>query len=161
MVTTHSYTSSQKIVDGPHKDLRRGRAAALNLFPTTTGAAIATIKILPELEGKINGIAIRVPTPVGSLTDLTACVRKDTSVEGVNKIFKDAAKGKLKGILAVEDEPLVLSDFVGNPYSAIVDSQFTMVQDKNLVKVLAWYDNEWGYACRLAEMAERMAGSMG
>ncbi len=156
MVTTHSYTSSQKIVDGPHKDLRRGRAAALNLFPTTTGAAIATTKVLPELEGKINGIAIRIPTPVGSLTDLTACVKKGTSAEEVNDIFRKAAKGKLKNILAVEDEPLVLSDFVGNPYSAIVDSQFTMVQDKNLVKVLAWYDNEWGYACRLAEMAEFM-----
>ena len=154
MVTIHSYTSSQKIVDGPHKDLRRGRAAAINLFPTTTGAAIATTKVLPELEGKINGIAIRVPTPVGSLTDLTVCVKKGTSVEEVNDIFKKAAKGKLKNILAVEDGPLVLADFIGNPYSAIVDTQFTMVQNKNLVKVLAWYDNEWGYACRLAEMAE-------
>ena len=154
MVTIHSYTSSQKIVDGPHKDLRRGRAAAINIFPTTTGAAIATTKVLLELEGKINGIAIRVPTPVGSLIDLTAYVKKGTSVEEVNDIFRKAAKDKLKNILTVEDEPLVLVDFIGNPYSAIVDSQFTMVQNKNLVKVLAWYDNEWGYACRLAEITE-------
>lgn len=153
MTTIHSYTSSQKLVDGPHKDLRRARAAAMNIIPTTTGAAIATTKVLPELEGKITGIAIRVPVLVGSLTDFVACVKKETSVEEVNKIFRNAAKKELKGILAVEDEPLVLTDFVGNPYSAIVDSQFTMVQDKTLVKVLAWYDNEWGYACRLAEMA--------
>ena len=154
MTTIHSYTSTQKIVDGPHKDLRRGRAAAVNIFPTTTGAAISVTKVLPELEGKLDGIAIRVPSVVISLLDFVAQVKKGTSAEEVNKIFEQASQKELKGILVNEDLPLVSTDFVGNPYSAIVDTQFTIVQDKNLVKVLAWYDNEWGYACRLAEMAE-------
>jgi glyceraldehyde 3-phosphate dehydrogenase len=154
MTTIHSYTSTQKLVDGPHKDLRRGRAAAVNIIPTTTGAAISTIRVLPELEGKLDGIAIRVPLVNISLLDFVAQVKKLTKSDLVNKVFKEVAKKDLKGILAIEDLPLVSTDFIGNPYSAIIDTQFTMVEGKNLVKVLAWYDNEWGYACRLAEMAE-------
>ena len=154
MTTIHSYTSTQKLVDGPHKDLRRGRAAAVNIVPTTTGAAVSVIKVLPGLEGKLDGIAIRVPLVDISLLDFVAQVKKLTTSDVVNKVFKQASQKELKGILAVEDLPLVSTDFIGNPYSAIVDSQFTMVEGKNLVKVLAWYDNEWGYACRLAEMAE-------
>jgi len=154
MTTIHSYTSTQKIVDGPHKDLRRGRAAAVNIVPTTTGAAISVIRVLPELKGKLDGIAVRVPSIDVSLIDFVAQVKKQTTIEKVNKIFKQVSQKKLKGILSVEDEPLVSTDFIGNPYSAIIDSQMTRVEDKNLVKILAWYDNEWGYACRLAEFAE-------
>ena len=154
MTTVHSYTSTQKLVDGPHKDLRRGRAAAVNVVPTTTGAAVSVIKVLPELEGKLDGIAIRVPSVDISLLDFVAQVKKLTTSDVVNKVFKQASQKELKGILAVEDLPLVSTDFIGNPYSAIIDSQFTMVEGKNLVKVLAWYDNEWGYACRLAEITE-------
>lgn len=154
MTTIHSYTSTQRIVDGPHKDLRRGRAAAINIIPTTTGAAISVVRVLPELEGKLNGIAVRVPTADVSLLDFVAQVKKFTKSDLVNKVFREASQKELKGILMVEDKPLVSTDFIGNPYSAIIDSQFTQVEGKNLVKVLAWYDNEWGYACRLAEMAE-------
>lgn len=156
MTTIHSYTSTQRIVDGPHKDLRRGRAAAVNIIPTTTGAAISTVRVLPELENKLDGIAIRVPTVAGSLSDVTAQVKKETSVEEVNNLFKESAENKLKGIVAFEKKPLVSTDFIGNPHSVIIDSQFTNVQDGHLVKILGWYDNEWGYACRLAEMAEFM-----
>lgn len=154
MTTIHSYTSSQNIVDGPHKDLRRARAAAVNLVPTTTGAAISTIKVLPELKGKLDGIAVRVPSLDGSLLDFVICVKKDTSKEEVNQVFKDVSQKKLKGILHVEEKPLVSIDFYGKPHSAIVDKEFTQVQNNNLIKVLAWYDNEWGYAVRLAEIAE-------
>jgi glyceraldehyde 3-phosphate dehydrogenase len=154
MTTIHSYTSTQKIVDGPHKDLRRGRAAAVNIVPTTTGAAISVIRVLPELKGKLDGIAVRVPSIDVSLIDFVAQVKKQTTVEKINKVFKQVSQKKLKGILSVENEPLVSTDFIGNPYSAIIDSQMTRVENKNLVKVLAWYDNEWGYACRLAEFAE-------
>jgi glyceraldehyde 3-phosphate dehydrogenase len=154
MTTIHSYTSTQKIVDGPHKDLRRGRAAAVNIVPTTTGAAISVIRVLPGLEGKLDGIAVRVPSIDISLVDFTAQVKKQTTTEEVNKVFKEVSQKELKGILAVEDLPLVSADFIGNSYSAIIDSQMTRVEDKALVKALAWYDNEWGYACRLAEMAE-------
>jgi len=154
MTTIHSYTSNQNLVDGPHKDLRRGRAAAINFLPTTTGAAIATTKVLPELKGKICGIAVRIPTPTGSISDISVQVEKETSAEKVNDIFRKVAKGKLKGILTVEDKSLVSTDYIGNPYSAIVDTQMTLVEDKTMVKVLAWYDNEFGYACRLAEFAE-------
>ena len=154
MTTIHSYTSSQRLVDAPHKDLRRGRAAAINFVPTTTGAAVATTKVLPELEGKICGIAVRVPTPVGSISDITVQVKKQTSVKEVNNIFRKVANGKLKGVLRVEDNPLVSTDYIGDTYSAIIDTQMTLVQDKTLVKVMAWYDNEYGYACRLAEFAE-------
>lgn len=154
MTTSHSYTNDQRILDLPHKDLRRARAAALNIIPTTTGAASAIGKVIPELNGKLDGIALRVPTPVVSVLDLICEVGKSTSVEAVNTLFKKAAKTqKLKGILAAEEEPLVSSDFRGSSFSAIVDLPLTMVKD-NLVKIVAWYDNEWGYACRLAEFAE-------
>ncbi len=154
MTTIHSYTSTQKIVDGPHKDLRRGRAAAVNIVPTTTGAAISVIQVLPELKGKLDGIAVRVPSIDVSLIDFVAQVKKQTTVEKVNKIFKQVSQKKLKGILRIEKEPLVSTDYIGDTYSAIIDTQMTMVQDKTLIKVMAWYDNEYGYACRLAEMAE-------
>jgi len=122
--------------------------------PTTTGAAISVIRVLPELKGKLDGIAVRVPSVDVSLIDFVAQVKKQTTVEKINKVFKQVSQKKLKGILSVEDEPLVSTDFIGNPYSAIIDSQMTRVENKNLVKILAWYDNEWGYACRLAELAE-------
>jgi len=154
MTTIHSYTNDQRILDLPHKDLRRARAAALNIIPTSTGAASALGQVIPELEGKLNGIALRVPTPTVSIVDLICQVREKTTLEGVNNLFKKVALSKgFKGILSVEEEPLVSSDYKGNPYSAIVDLPLTMVED-NLVKVVAWYDNEWGYACRLAEFAE-------
>jgi len=155
MTTIHSYTNDQRLLDSPHKDLRRARSAALSMIPTSTGAAIAVIKTIPELEGKIHGIAVRVPTPVVSLVDFVAKVKKETAVEEVNQVFKQASSDeKLKGILGIEETPLVSVDFKSNPFSAIIDTSLTMVQQKNLVKVLAWYDNEWGYACRLAEFAE-------
>lgn len=155
MTTIHSYTNDQRLLDSPHKDLRRARSAALSMIPTSTGAAIAVIKTIPELEGKIHGIAVRVPTPVVSLVDFVAKVKKETIAEEVNQVFKKASSDeKLKGILDIEETPLVSIDFKSNPFSAIIDAASTMVQQKNLVKVLAWYDNEWGYACRLAEFAE-------
>ena len=155
MTTIHSYTNNQNLLDLPHKDLRRARAAGLSMIPTTTGAAIAVIKTLPELEGKIHGLAIRVPTPVVSLVDFTAKVVKDTSIEEVNHIFKKASdQPELKGILGIEDAPLVSIDYRGNSFSSIVDAGSTMVQKGNLVKVLSWYDNEWGYACRLADFCK-------
>jgi len=154
MTTSHSYTNDQRILDLPHKDLRRARAAALNIIPTSTGAASAIGKVIPELKGKLDGIALRVPTPVVSVLDLVCEVEKKTSAETVNAAFKKAAQTqKLKGILAVETEPLVSSDYRSSTFSAIVDLSLTMVND-NLVKVIAWYDNEWAYACRLAEFAE-------
>jgi len=153
MTTVHSYTNDQRILDLPHSDLRRARAAALNIIPTTTGAAKAIGKIIPELNGKLDGIAIRVPTPTVSVLDLVVQVKKTPKNETeVNNIFEKSAK-KLKGILKVEKEPLVSTDFIGNSHSAIIDASQTMVKS-NLVKVLAWYDNEWGYSCRLAEFTE-------
>jgi len=154
MTTIHSYTNDQRILDLPHKDLRRARAAALNIIPTTTGAAKAIGKVIPELEGKLDGMAMRVPTPTVSILDLICHVKSDTTKEEVNKVFREAAKSpELKGILRVEENPLVSNDFKGDSYSAIVDAPSTMAQN-NLVKVVAWYDNEWAYACRLAEFAE-------
>lgn len=154
MTTIHGYTASQNLVDGPHKDYRRGRAAAENILPTTTGAAKATTKVIPELEGLFDGIAIRVPVPVGSISDLTFLVEKKTSVEEINKAFRDAAQKDLyKGVLDITEEPIVSSDILGNLHSAVVDLSFTRVVDGDLVKVLAWYDNEWGYATRLVDMA--------
>ncbi|MBU4298865.1 type I glyceraldehyde-3-phosphate dehydrogenase, partial [Patescibacteria group bacterium] len=154
MSTIHSYTNDQKILDSPHKDLRRARAAALNIIPTTTGAAKAIGKVIPELKGKLNGIAFRVPTATVSVLDLICQVEKKTSAEEVNYTFKKASSKKdLKGILGIEDALLVSSDYIGNSFSAVVDAGLTMVLD-NLVKVVAWYDNEWAYACRLAEFAE-------
>lgn len=154
MTTVHSYTNDQKILDLPHKDLRRARAAGLNIIPTSTGAARAIGKMIPELQGKLDGIAMRVPTPTVSVLDLIVEVKKPTTKEEVNAAFKKAAETKgFKGILRVEEEPLVSMDFKGDTYSAIVDVEETMVKD-NMVKVVAWYDNEWGYSCRLAEFAE-------
>jgi len=158
MTTVHSYTNDQKILDLPHKDLRRTRAAALNLIPTSTGATKAIGKIIPELDGKLDGISIRVPTPTVSILDLIVEVEKSTNKEEVNAAFKKAAN-ELKGILKIEEEPLVSTDYIGNTYSAVVDVSQTMVKD-NLIKVLGWYDNEYAYACRLAEFAEYVGKKM-
>jgi len=156
MTTVHAYTADQRIVDGPHKDLRRARAAAHNIVPTTTGAAIAVTEVIPELKGKMDGIAIRVPVPDGSVTDFVCEVEKNTSVEGVNKLFKTMADGKLKGIIEYTEEPLVSSDIIGNPHSVIFDALSTHVIDGKLIKVLGWYDNEWGYSCRMIDMIKVM-----
>ena len=154
MTTIHSYTNDQMILDLPHKDLRRARAAALNIIPTTTGAASAIGRVIPELKGKLNGIAFRVPTPTVSVLDLICEVEKEATSEEVNYVFKKVSRQpELKGILGIEDAPLVSSDYIGNSFSAIVDAPLTMAKD-NLIKVVAWYDNEWAYACRLAEFAE-------
>ncbi len=160
MTTCHSYTNDQKILDLAHKDLRRARAAALNIIPTSTGAASAIGKVIPELEGKLDGVAFRVPTPTVSILDLICEVEKKTAVEEVNYAFKKASQKKeLKGILGIEDALLVSSDYIGNSFSAIVDASLTMVIE-NLVKVVAWYDNEWAYACRLAEFADYIGGKV-
>lgn len=160
MTTIHSYTNSQRLLDSPHKDLRRTRAAALSMIPTTTGAAIAVTKTIPELKDKIDGMAVRIPTFIVSLVDFVAKVKKDTTVEKVNDIFREAAQcERLKGILSLEEEPLASIDFKGNSFSAVVDANATMVEQRNLVKILAWYDNEWGYSCRLAEFAEYIGKS--
>jgi len=154
MTTSHSYTNDQRILDLPHKDLRRARAAAINIIPTSTGAASAIGRVIPELEGKLDGIALRVPTPIVSILDLICEVEKKTTSQEVNYIFKKASQQKtFQGILGIEDAQLVSSDYKGNSFSAIVDSGLTMAKD-NLIKVVAWYDNEWAYACRLAEFAE-------
>ncbi len=154
ITTVHSYTNDQRILDLPHKDLRRARAAAVNIIPTSTGAAKAIGKIIPELDGKLDGIAVRVPTTTVSLLDLIVEVKKSTTKEEVNEAFKKASDSKnYKGILRVEEEPLVSTDFKGDKYSAIVDIEKTMVNE-NMVKIVAWYDNEWGYSCRLADFAE-------
>ena len=157
MTTIHSYTNDQRILDQPHKDLRRARAAALSQIPTTTGAARAVGLVMPELKGKIDGIAIRVPTPNVSIVDLVAVVSGKTSAEDVNAAFRKAAGGSLKGILGVSDEPLVSVDYMGDSRSAIVDSAETKVIGDNLVKVLAWYDNEWGYSCRMVDLVKYIA----
>ncbi|MDD4831137.1 MAG: type I glyceraldehyde-3-phosphate dehydrogenase [Candidatus Pacebacteria bacterium] len=154
MTTTHAYTNDQKILDVSHKDLRRARAAAINIIPTTTGAAKTIGKVIPELKGKLDGIALRVPVPTVSVVDLVCEVEKSTTAEEVNYAFKKASQEEaLQGIFGVEDAPLVSSDYVGSSFSSVVDSPMTMAND-NLVKVIAWYDNEWGYACRLAEFVE-------
>jgi len=152
MTTVHSYTNDQKILDAPHKDLRRARAAAISQIPTTTGAAKAIGLVMPDLKGKIDGISIRVPTPNVSLVDLVALVKKETTAEEINAALKAAAGGELKGILDYIEEPLVSVDFMANPHSSIVDGLSTKVIEGNLVKVLAWYDNEWGYSCRLVDL---------
>jgi glyceraldehyde 3-phosphate dehydrogenase len=154
MTTIHSYTNDQKILDAPHKDLRRARAAAVAQIPTTTGAAKAVGLVLPELKGKIDGIAIRVPTPNVSIVDLVAVLKIKAAAEEVNAAFVKASKGELKGILSYTDEPLVSVDFMSNPNSAIVDGLSTKVIGDNLIKVLAWYDNEWGYSCRLVDLVK-------
>ncbi|MEX2283495.1 MAG: type I glyceraldehyde-3-phosphate dehydrogenase [Gemmatimonadota bacterium] len=153
MTTVHSYTNDQNILDLPHKDLRRARAAAMSIIPTTTGAAKATSLVIPELKGRIDGVAMRVPTPDVSMVDLTAELEKTVTVDSLNAAFKSAAASTLKGILAVSDEPLVSVDYIGNPASSIVDLLSTMVLEERLVKVIAWYDNEWGYSTRCVDLA--------
>ncbi len=153
MTTIHSYTNDQNLLDLPHKDLRRARAAAVNIVPSTTGAAKAIGEVIPSLKGKLNGVSLRVPTPTGSITDLTIVSKKATTVEEVNAAFEKAANGKMKGILGLEKRPLVLKDFVGDSRSCIIDAELTQVIGGTLVKALGWYDNEWGYSNRLAELA--------
>ena len=157
MTTIHSYTNDQKILDVFHRDLRRARAAAVNIIPTTTGAARVVGVVIPELQGKLHGIAIRVPTPTVSIVDFVADLNRQVSPEEVNQAFRDGAEGTMRGIIEYCDEPLVSMDFKSNPASAIFDSLSTMVMDGNMVKVLAWYDNEWGYSCRLADLAAYIA----
>ena len=152
MTTVHSYTNDQQLLDLPHKDLRRARAAALSIIPTTTGAAMAVGEVLPELKGKLDGISMRVPTPNVSVVDLAALVEKKTSKEEVNAAFKAAADGPLKGILEYVEVPLVSIDFRGNPHSSILDAPYTSVMDGDFVKILAWYDNEWGYSNRCVDL---------
>lgn len=157
MTTVHSYTNDQRILDLVHKDLRRARAAAQSIIPTTTGAAKAVALVLPHLKGKLNGFAMRVPTPNVSVVDFVAEVEKPATVETVNNALKAAADGKLKGILAYTEEPLVSRDFNGDPHSSIVDGLSTMVIDDTMVKVIAWYDNEWGYSCRVVDLVAYIA----
>lgn len=156
MTTVHSYTNDQRILDLPHKDLRRARAAAVNIIPTTTGAAKAVTLVMPELKGKLDGFALRVPTPDGSITDFTAIVEKETTVEEINAAFKAAAEGALKGYLEYTEDPIVSSDIVGNPHSCIFDGLSTMVSGK-LVKIVGWYDNEFGYSTRIVDLTEKVA----
>jgi len=158
MTTIHAYTNDQQILDLPHKDLRRARAAGVSMIPTTTGAAKAVALVLPELKGKLNGFAIRVPTPNVSCVDLVAEVAKPTSAEEVNAAFKAASENELKGILQYCEEPLVSKDFNGNPYSSIIDALSTMVMEGNMVKVLSWYDNEWGYSNRVVDLIGFITG---
>ena len=160
MTTIHAYTNDQRILDLPHKDLRRARAAALSMIPTTTGAAKAVGLVLPELKGKLDGYAMRVPTPDVSVVDLVALVEKPTSAEAVNAAFQQAAEGPLKGILRYCEEELVSRDFLGDPHSSIVDAGFTKVIDGTCVKVTAWYDNEWGYSCRVRDLIKYVAKSL-
>src|SRR5881394_1404910 len=157
MTTIHSYTNDQQLLDLPHKDLRRARAAALSMIPTSTGAAKAVALVIPELKGKFDGISVRVPTPNVSLVDVVMNVEKETSAEEVNKALKDAANGELQGILAFSEEPLVSIDYRGNPNSSIVDAENTKVIGGTMVKVLSWYDNEWGYSCRVRDLVKFVA----
>jgi glyceraldehyde 3-phosphate dehydrogenase len=157
MTTIHSYTNDQVVLDTFHKDVRRARAAALNMIPTTTGAAKAVTQVIPELQGKIHGLAFRVPTPTVSVIDFVCDLEKEVTAEQVNKAFQAAAGGPLSGILEFCQEELVSMDFKGNPHSSIIDGPGTMVIGGNLVKILAWYDNEWGYSCRLGDLAVYIA----
>jgi glyceraldehyde 3-phosphate dehydrogenase len=155
MTTVHAYTNDQMILDRAHKDMRRARAAALSIIPTTSGATSATGVVIPELAGKLDGMAMRVPVPTASVVDFVGVLKEETTVNDVNDAFREAAKGNLEGILDYTEEPLVSCDYIHNPFSAVVDGLSTMVNG-SLVKILVWYDNEWGYACRLVEMAEKM-----
>ena len=157
MTTVHSYTNDQQLLDLPHSDLRRARAAALSIIPTTTGAALAVGEVLPELKGKLDGIAMRVPTPNVSVVDLAAVIEKPTTTEEVNAAFKAAAEGELKGILEYSETPLVSIDFRGNPHSSILDAPYTKVMDGDFVKLLSWYDNEWGYSRRCGDLVKFLA----
>jgi len=158
MTTIHSYTSTQNILDGPYswKKITRGRAAAENIVPTTTGAAVATTIVLPELEGKLDGMAVRSQTPTGSLVDLVATLDKEVTVEEINNTMKEYAEGQMKGILEYNEEPIVSRDIIGNPHSSIYDANYTKIIEGNMVKILSWYDNEWGYAQRLNDFAVKM-----
>jgi len=157
MTTIHSYTNDQRLLDLPHKDLRRARSAAINIIPTSTGAAKAIGLVIPSLSGKMNGIAVRVPTPDGSLVDLVCTLKRDSSVEEINAALKAAAEGPMKGILQYSTDPLVSTDIVGNPHSSIFDSLSTMMIGKRQVKLISWYDNEYGYSCRCVDLFKRMA----
>lgn len=154
MTTIHSYTNDQRILDLPHKDLRRARAAAVSIIPTTTNAAIAVTEVIPALKGRFDGMAMRVPTPCGSISDITVIVKRNTTVSEVNSILKKASETQMKGVLGYTEEPLVSKDIVGNSCSAIVDGLLTRVMEGNLVKILSWYDNEWGYSCRIIDLLE-------
>ena len=158
MTTVHAYTNDQSILDLPHTDLRRARAAAENIIPTTTGAAKAVGKIIPELSGKLNGMAMRVPVKDGSVVDFVAELEKDTTVEEINAAMKKAAEGEMKGILEYTEDPIVSVDIIGNPHSCIFDALSTMTIEKNMVKVIGWYDNEWGYSSRVVDLAKLIAG---
>ncbi len=159
MTTIHSYTADQNLIDGPHKDLRRARAAGVNIVPTSTGAAKAAFKTIPTLKGKFDGLAVRVPTPVVSLSDITVVLKKKTDIEEINKAFEKAEDGEMKGILATTNEEIVSSDLIGMKNSTTVDLSLTQVVDGDLVKVIAWYDNEWGYSERLVDLANHISKS--
>lgn len=154
--TIHAYTNDQKILDLPHKDLRRGRTAAANIIPTSTGAAVAVGKVMPELDGRLEAKALRVPIPDGSITDLVAVLESDVTVEAVNAAYREAAAGSLDGILRYTEDPIVSSDIVGDPHSCILDAEFTMMTGRRMVKVFGWYDNEWGYSSRLVDLVKRL-----
>ncbi len=156
MTTVHAYTNDQRILDLPHKDLRRARAAAVSIIPTTTGAAKSIGEVIPELQGKLDGMALRVPVPDGSITDFVCVVEKPTTVEAINKAFKEAANGYMKGVIQYTEDPIVSTDIIGNPYSSIFDAALTKVIDGVLVKVCAWYDNEWGFSKRLVDVVKMM-----
>jgi len=160
MSTIHSYTGDQNLLDAPHKDLRRARSAAINIVPSSTGAAVAIGEVIPEMKGKLIGGAFRVPTPTGSLTDFVAILKSNVTVEEVNAAFKEAAEGPMKGILGYSEDPLVLQDIVSDPHSSVFDSALTMVNDGNFVKVCSWYDNEWGYSCRAADGMKKLGASL-
>ncbi len=160
MTTIHSYTNDQNLLDLPHKDLRRARAAAVNIVPTSTGAAKAIGLVIPELDRKLNGSSIRVPTPTGSITDLTVITNKPMTAEAITEAFEKAAAKRMKGILRVEHRPLVLRDFVGDPHSCIIDAPLTQVIGKNMTKIFGWYDNEWGYSNRLVELANYVGSKL-
>jgi glyceraldehyde 3-phosphate dehydrogenase len=157
MTTIHSYTNDQNVLDFPHKDLRRARAAALNMIPTSTGAAKAIGLVMPELKGKLDGYSMRVPTPDVSAVDLVAVLAKNTTGEEINAALKQAAEGELKGILAYTEDPVVSTDMLHNPNSSIIDASMTKVLDGNLAKVISWYDNEWGYSCRVVDLVKFVA----
>ena len=160
MSTIHSYTGDQRLLDAPHSDLRRARSAAVNIIPSSTGAAKAIGLVIPELNGKLTGGAFRVPTPTGSLTDLVVELKSETTVEEINAAFKEAADGPMKGVLQYSEDPLVLQDIVGNPHSSIFDAGLTMVLEGNMVKVCSWYDNEWGYSNRAADAMKMLGDSI-
>lgn len=158
MTTIHSYTNDQRILDLPHKDLRRARAAAMSMIPTTTGAAKAISLVIPELEGKMDGFAVRTPTCDGSLVDLVVQTEKNVNEQAVNDAMKKASEGRMKGILQYQTDPIVSTDVIGTTYSSIFDSQLTLIKDNNLLKVFSWYDNEWGFSCRVVDMIRKLGG---